>query len=56
MPGFPSVADYICYSIHGGKRVVAVVIESKKNFTYNSLEQTFGYYYRAATNQECVFM
>ena len=45
-----SVADYICYSVHGDQRVVAVIIETKKRFTLNSLAQFIGYYFRVATN------
>lgn len=45
-----SIADYICYSIHGDQRVVAVIIETKKRFTLNSLAQLLGYYYRVVTN------
>ena len=44
------MADYICYSIHGGKRIVAVIIETKKKFSYNSIAQLLGYYYRVATD------
>ena len=45
-----SIADYICYSIHGGKRVVAVIVETKRKFTYNALAQLIGYYFRVATD------
>ena len=45
-----SVADYICYSVRGEKRVVAVILETKTKFTWNSLAQLLGYYYRVATD------
>ena len=47
-----SIADYICYSIYEGKKLVTVILETKQRFTINSLAQLLGYYYRAATSHQ----
>ena len=45
-----SIADYICYSVRGDKRIVAVIIETKRTFSLHALAQLLGYYYRVSTN------
>ena len=45
-----SKADYICYSLHGFLKPVAVIIETKAKFSWSGIAQLLGYYYRAATD------
>ena len=45
-----SIADFICYSVREGKKLVTVILETKQNFTTNGLAQLLGYFYRAGTS------
>ena len=48
-----SVADYICYSVHEGKRLVTVILETKK-ISINGVAQLLGYYFRTATSYQAI--
>ena len=45
-----AIADYICYSVRGDRRIIAVIIEMKRKFSLHALAQLLGYYYRVLTN------
>lgn len=49
-----SVADYVCYSVHEGKKLVTVVLETKQKFNINALAQLLGYYFRAVTSYKTI--